>query len=125
ALITEAAFPARSLWPLAPLGIALLLLALRGAGMGRAFLYGWLWGAVFFLVHFWWAVEAAGYAPWALLGVFEGLFIGAFAAGWVIARRGLHHRPVLLTGAAAALWVAFEALRGVVPFGGMPWGGLA
>jgi len=125
ALVTEAAFPSRSLWPLAPLGIAFLLLALRGAGVGCALLYGWLWGAVFFLVHLWWAVEAAGYAPWALLGIFEGLFIGVFAASWVIARRGLHGRPVLLTGAAAALWVAIEALRGVVPFGGMPWGGLA
>lgn len=125
ALTTEAAFPSRSLWPLAPLGIALLILALRGAGMGRALLYGWLWGAVFFLVHFWWAVEAAGYAPWALLGIFEGLFIGGFAATWVFARRGLHRRPVLLAVAAAALWVSFEALRGVAPFGGMPWGGLA
>ncbi|HLT84957.1 MAG TPA: hypothetical protein VKZ83_12055, partial [Phototrophicaceae bacterium] len=75
ALVTEAAFPGRMWWPLAPLGIALLLLALRGATVPRALLYGWLWGAVFFLVHLWWAEEAAGAVPWVLLGVAEAAFV--------------------------------------------------
>ncbi|WP_454085740.1 apolipoprotein N-acyltransferase [Georgenia sp. Marseille-Q6866] len=127
ALATEAAFPGRSWWPLAAVGIALLLLALRGATVPRALCYGWVWGAVFFLIHLWWAEEAAGAVPWLLLGVAEALFVAVFAAGWVLAARWgpVARHPALGVVVVACLWVATEAARGLVPFGGMPWGKLA
>ncbi len=127
ALTTEAAFPGRSWWPLAPVGIALLLLALGGATVPRALAYGWLWGAVFFLIHLWWAEEAAGAAPWVLLGIAEAGFVAVFAAAWVLVRRWgpVERHPALAVVAVASLWVATETARGLVPFGGMPWGKLA
>lgn len=127
ALVTEAAFPGRMWWPLAPVGIALLLLALRGSTVPRALLYGWLWGAVFFLVHLWWAEEAAGAVPWVLLGVAEAAFVAVFAAAWVVAARWgpVVRHPALGLAVVASLWVATETARGLVPFGGMPWGKLA
>ncbi len=127
ALAAEAAFPGRSWWPLAPVGLALLLLALRGAGVLRALGYGWLWGAVFFLVHLWWAQEAAGALPWLLLGAAQALFVAVFAGAWVLARRWgpvQRHRAVAVL-VVGCLWVATETARGLVPFGGLPWGALA
>ncbi len=127
ALASEAAFPNRSLWPLAPVGVALLLLALRGASVPRALGCGWLWGTVFFLVHLWWAREAAGAVPWLLLGVAEACFVALFAAAWVLARRWgpVERHPALGVVVLACLWVATETARGLVPFGGLPWGKLA
>src|SRR5699024_2976325 len=127
ALVTEAAFPGRSWWFLAPIGVALLLLALQRASVPRALGYGWLWGAVFFLTHLWWAEEAAGAVPWLLLGVAEAGFVAIFAAAWVLAIRWgpVARRPSPGAVAAASLWVATETARGLVPFGGMPWGKLA
>ncbi|QDB79201.1 apolipoprotein N-acyltransferase [Georgenia wutianyii] len=127
ALATDAAFPGRSWWPLAPVGIALLLLALRGATLGRALLVGWLWGAVFFLIHLWWAEEAAGAVPWLLLGAAEACFVAVFAGAWSLAARWgpVVRHPALGVAVVASLWVATETARGLVPFGGMPWGKLA
>jgi len=127
ALATDAAFPGRSWWPLAPVGIALLLLALRGATLGRALALGWVWGAVFFLIHLWWAEEAAGAVPWLLLGVAEACFVAVFAGAWSLASRWgpVTRHPALGVAVVASLWVATETARGLVPFGGMPWGKLA
>lgn len=127
ALATDAAFPGRSWWPLAPVGVAFLLLALRGASVPRALGYGWLWGAVFFLVHLWWAEEAAGAVPWLLLGVAEACFVAVFAAALVLARRWrpVARHPAVGVLTVACLWVAVETVRGLAPFGGLPWGTLA
>ncbi|MFC4555115.1 apolipoprotein N-acyltransferase [Georgenia faecalis] len=126
-LVTEAAFPSRSVWALAPLGVALLLLALRGAGSARALLFGTAWGAAFFFPHLWWAEEAAGAVPWVALAGAESLFVGGFALAWVWARRAplVRTRRWAAVVAVAALWVAVEQLRSAVPFGGFPWGILA
>lgn len=112
---------------MAAVGIALLLLAVRGASMPRAFGYGFVWGSAFFLIHLWWAQEAAGWAPWVILGLAQALYIGLFAALWVLVARW---RPVARHSAVAVpvmalLWVTVEAVRGAFPFGGMPWGTLA
>lgn len=112
---------------MAAVGIALLLFALRGASMPRAFGYGYLWGAAFFIVHLWWAQEAAGWLPWLILGLAQALYIGVFAALWVLVTRWqpIARHPSLAIVAVAALWVAVEAVRGSFPFGGLPWGSLA
>src|SRR5882724_7655217 len=55
ALLIILSFPNFELWPLAWVGLVpLLLSAARPLRAGRAFLLGWLWGAVFFYGTCWW-----------------------------------------------------------------------
>ncbi|WP_234417623.1 apolipoprotein N-acyltransferase [Miniimonas sp. S16] len=126
-LVTDAAFPQRSVWPLAILGVALLALALRRESARWGFVVGTVWGLSFFLVHIWWANEAVGVVPWVALSSAEAMMVGAFGAAWVWIRRWppVRDRAVLAVPAFAIAWVAIEALRSAWPFGGFPWGRLA
>lgn len=118
-LLLLVAFPPYGAWPLAPVGVAVLALAVRGAGSRVGAGLGALFGLAFFgpLVHF---TAVVGAVPWlvlsavlvgesALLGI--GLALVARRPGWTIWTTGV--------------WVAFEAVRDRVPFGGFPWGRLA
>ncbi|WP_152204581.1 apolipoprotein N-acyltransferase, partial [Georgenia thermotolerans] len=127
-LATETAFPDKSWWPMAYLGVALLLLALRRDSARWAFLVGTVWGIGFFLPHLWWANEAVGEPiGWIALSVAEAAAVGCFGAAWVWARRAawLRDRAWLQVLVVAVLWVAVEQVRGRWPFGGFPWGLLA
>lgn len=126
--LTDLAFPDRGWWPLAYVGIAVLLLTLRRAQGPRAALLGLAWGLGFFLPHVHWAVEASGsYLPWAALAVAQALYVAGYALAWTWARRAVWVRdhPVAQVVLAAVLWVAVEQLRGSWPFGGFPWATLA
>jgi apolipoprotein N-acyltransferase len=74
-------------------------------------------GIVFFGVLVEWTryFGAVALVPFVLFLSTWWMLAGA-AAGW-LGRRGVTAAPVL-----AALWVAVEAGRGRVPFGGFPWG---
>ncbi|MGC0274913.1 apolipoprotein N-acyltransferase [Pseudactinotalea sp. Z1739] len=127
-VLTNLAFPDRGWWPLAYLGIALLLLAVRGARMAPAAATGWVWGVAFFLPHVYWVVHATGsLVPWIALSVMQALYIAGFAAAWTVARQAVWVRdhPVVQTCLGAIIWVAVEQFRGSWPFGGFPWGILA
>lgn len=127
-LATDAAFPGRSWWPMAYLGIALLLLGLRSDSVRWGFVTGTAFGLAFFLPHLWWANEAVGQpAGWLALSTLQATAIGGFGSAWVWARRMplISRYPALQVIAVAVLWVAVEQLRGRVPFGGFPWGVLA
>lgn len=126
--LTNLAFPDRGWWPLAYVGMACLLLAMRGAGPVRAGAIGLVWGLAFFLPHVHWALQATGSVlPWMALSLFQAPYVAVFGALWVWARRAtwLEHRPLAQAGTAAVLWVAVEQVRGSWPFGGFPWGVLA
>lgn len=121
-LVTNLAFPYHSWWWAAPVGVALLLVSLRGARTGRALWLGFAWGLAFFLPLLSWALNSVGQAlPWIALSVSQAAFIAVFAALYAASSRklGAHVVPAVI------LWVAIEQLRGVVPFGGFPWGNLA
>lgn len=126
-LLTETAFPQRSWWPMAFVGVALLVLAMRRDSARWAALMGFLWGLSFFLPHLWWAREAVAAPPWVLLSVAEAGIVAAGCALWVWVRRGrwLRDRTVLLAVPFALVWVVTEQARQVFPFGGFPWGRLA
>lgn len=126
-LLTDTAFPQRGWWPLALVGVALLVLALRRDSARWAALMGLLWGLGFFLPHIWWANEAVGVIPWAALSLAEAGIVAATCAVWVWARRGvfLHARPALQPLVFGVVWAMGEQLRQVWPFGGFPWGRLA
>ncbi len=126
--LTNLAFPDRGWWPLAYVGVALLLLALRGARPPRAALAGLLWGLAFFLPHLYWSVHATGsLLPWAALSLSQALYVAGFAVLWTVTRRApwVRDRPVVQALLAAVLWTGAEQLRGSWPFGGFPWGVLA
>jgi apolipoprotein N-acyltransferase len=77
--VFDAAFPDIGLWPLAPVGVASALVALRGRRTGGAFLVGLCFGLAFYLVHIQWATLFLGDVPWLALSTLEALFVAAGA----------------------------------------------
>lgn len=125
--LTSTAFPDRGWWPLAFVGVALLVLASRGLGVAATSLIWFAWALAFFVPHLAWAREAAGPSAWAALAVLEAAVLAGVGVGWALARRAafLARRPGLRATTFAAVWVTGEQLRSVAPFGGFPWGRLA
>lgn len=128
-LATESAFPSRSWWPMASVGIGFLVLALRRCERAwHGFAIGTLYGLAFFLPHLWWAQVAVGQpAGWLALSAMQSLAIGGFGAALVGVRAipRVERSVGLQIAAATVIWVAVEQLRARVPFGGFPWGALA
>lgn len=122
-LLTNLAFPYHSWWFLAPIGLAALLIAIHEQRGRRAWLLGLVWGMGFFVPLLSWSLTSVGqWVPWIALSFLQAVFVAFFALTTVVIAgrltRGGAVAPVLL-------WVAFEQLRGIFPFGGFPWGQLA
>ncbi|HEX7531137.1 MAG TPA: apolipoprotein N-acyltransferase, partial [Pyrinomonadaceae bacterium] len=130
ALLLILSFPNFELWPLAWIGLApFLLVAARPLRAGRAFLLGWLWGAVFFYGTCWWLTyPMVHYAhisaclaypllvlPIALVALFPALF--SLFLSRLVARFGLG-----AIFAAPLLWVSCEWARYAVT--GQLWNAL-
>lgn len=114
------AFPPFDVWPLAPIAFAGLVYLVRRSRPALGALLGLSFGLGFFLPLLHWSGTYVGALPWILLAVSQTVPVVIFGAlaGPVSRVRGW---PVWI----AALWVAQEALRSRVPFGGFPWGRLA
>src|SRR5262249_7191856 len=67
-----AAFPPVGAWPLAPLGPALLVLALQGRRLRSSLLAGLLFGLALFVPLLSWLINVAWYA-WAALAIAEAV----------------------------------------------------
>ena len=122
--LAHLAFSPYDLWPLLPVGIALLIVACTVRSPWLAGLQGVLWGLGLFIPLTEWANIYAGVGPWLLLGAVEALYLVLFAVAVhiVLHRRGL--TPV--TGVLiAAIWAAVEQLRSSWPYGGLSWGASA
>ena len=130
--VLDAAFPDSDLWPLAFVGTALMLFALRGLGFWAGVMVGAVGGFVYYGVLIWWLTVYLGLIPWIALTLaqvfFFALGMGLIAWTWsvtslwwtsVSGRLGLI--PVLIAG----MWVLREAIASVWPFGGFAWGRLA
>jgi len=113
------AFPPYDLWPLAPLGIAGLVLLTRGVRPRRGALIGLVHGLAVFLPLLSW-LTIIGPDAWIAVALLESAFLAATGA-LLPATQRLPGWPVWV----ACLWVAQEAARDRVPFGGFPWGRLA
>ncbi len=131
-LLVYAAFPPRTAWYLAPLGIALAVAAVaaprrpgRPVSLWGGLGYGCLTGLAFFLPLLPWVGIYVGAPPWIALAAAESLFTGLFGLAVAV----LHRWRVLprwaMPFAVAACWTLTEWLRSSVPFGGFPWGRLA
>lgn len=118
-----AAFPPLGWWWAAPLGVAALLLAVRGADYRTSFAAASLAGLVLFVPLLEW-VRFLGPGPWLLLAVVQAAIVGLLGPVLVL----LSRRPtsaLLLAAATVGAFVAVEALRARQPFGGLTWGRLA
>lgn len=115
-----ASFPPRPLWWLAFPAFALLGWTLRGRRPRSAFGLGYLAGLGFLLPLLIWTGEEVGPGPWLALVAAEALFV-ALACTGIAAVSRLPAWPVW----GAAVWIAGEAARARVPFGGFPWGKIA
>jgi len=114
------AFPPYDLVLGAPMGVAALVLAVRGRRARAAAGFGLLTGLTFFVPLLSWSGIFVGVLPWLLLAVSQAVFLAGLGAGLAVVTR-LPGWPLW----AAGLWVAVEALRARAPFGGFPWGRLA
>ena len=119
-LLLELSFAPVEAWALAPVGVAVLTLAVRGAAPRRAALLGLLAGLALFVPLLHWSGAVAGSAAWLALALLQALFLAPLGAALAVVQR-LSAWPVW----TAALWVGEEALRDRLPFGGFPWGRLA
>ncbi|MBN9098005.1 apolipoprotein N-acyltransferase [Pseudonocardia sp. 73-21] len=113
-------FPPRTLWWLALPAFALLAVALHGRRVRTGAGLGLLFGLAFGLPLLVWTGTYVGPGPWLALVVLESLFPAAVGAAVAVTSR-LPGWPLW----AACLWVAGEAARARVPFGGFPWGRVA
>jgi apolipoprotein N-acyltransferase len=119
------AFPPYDQWWLAPVGVALLAVAVHRrrarAGAGLAALAG----LVFFLPLLSWTDVDIGSLPWLLLSALQAGYLALLGAATAYASPVVDRWRAgwpLLTG---LVWVGQEALRARTPFGGFPWGRLA
>lgn len=116
-LLLFRSFPPGNWWWSAPLAFVLLGVAWRGRGPRVGALSGAATGMAFFVPLLSWTGEFVGAAPWLVLATLQALFVVAVgAAVGSLADRWWWPIP------AAAVWIAGEAVRGRVPFGGFPWG---
>lgn len=119
------AFPPYGVWPLAPVGVALLAAAVHRRRLRAGAGLGFLTGVAFFAPLLAWTNLHTGYLPWVLLSLLQAGYLALLGAAtaWVspLVDRSRWAWPAL-TG---LLWVGQEALRDRTPFGGFPWGRLA
>ncbi|RJL36166.1 apolipoprotein N-acyltransferase [Bailinhaonella thermotolerans] len=113
------AFPPIDWWPLAPAGIALLTLSLRGLRPRRAAWIGMLGGLVFFFPMFPWT-RPIGEDAWVFLSVFESLYFLLQGIAVALVTRLRCWPPYV-----AAVWVLQELVRGNWPYDGFPWARVA
>lgn len=118
-LLLLLAFPGSAWWPLAPLGPAALAVAVHGQRARSGAWLGLVLGLTFFVPLLSWSGIFVGSLPWLALAGSQAAYVALLGAAAAVTSR-LPLWPLW----AAALWVAQEALRGRLPFGGFPWGRL-
>lgn len=114
------AFPPYDVWFVAVLVSGAFALMLRGQSLRRSALFGVLFGLGFFVPFLPWIGLDVGPVPWLLLAALESLFFVPLALGITLVQR-VPGWPVWI----GAVWVAEEALRGRIPYGGFTWGNLS
>ena len=123
-LLLWLAFPGIGWWPLAPVALAALNLAVRGQHPARGAWLGFVAGLAFFVPHLHWSGVYVGALPWLALSALEAGYVAALGAALTLVWRA-HGGAVTTVLGTAGLWVAQEALRGRTPFGGFPWARVA
>ena len=130
--VLDAAFPDKGYWPLAFVGVALMLVTFVGRRAGASLLVGFVSGFSFFLTQIFWASLFLGPLPMTALAFLEALFCAGGALAITLAYRWLPRafpsalgRLGLLPIVVGGLWTAREAWSSVWPYGGFAWGRVA
>lgn len=131
-IVLGLSFPAVGAWPLAVVGVAILLWTLIGRGIWSSLLIGLIGGAFFWgpLIH--WLTLYLGPVPWlglagvqtvymALCAVAMSFVINRGPTMWPSATARLIYIPLIVAG----LWTTRESIAAVWPYGGFAWGRLA
>lgn len=113
-LLGAAAFEPLAIWPLMIASIAILSWSVRRSE--RPAVVGLIYGLAFFLPLLKWSGTYVGALPWLALSLLQAAFF--VPAAVAIARL---QSPWLI----GAVWVALEALRSRIPWGGFGWGRVA
>jgi apolipoprotein N-acyltransferase len=113
-------FQPHDLWFLAIPVVGAFALLVRGQSIRQAALLGLLTGLGFFVPFLPWIGDEVGPIPWLLLATLQALFFVPLGTAVMLVQR-LPFWPAWV----GAAWVADEALRGRVPYGGFTWGKLA
>lgn len=113
------AFPPWSVPWLAPVALAVLLVAVGGRQMRGGAVLGFVFGLAFFGPTLWWLSQSIAPAAWAALVTLQAGWLALLGAGSTLVRR-LPGWPVW----TAALWTSVEGVRSSFPWGGLPWGRL-
>ncbi|HEX3732919.1 MAG TPA: apolipoprotein N-acyltransferase [Mycobacteriales bacterium] len=127
-LAVWASFAPLDLWWLAPIGIALLTVALLGQSVRTGLWVGGLHGLTFFVPLLHWTGTYVGWFPWILLAVVQAAYLALLGAAVAVLSRLVTRWGAtiwLLPPTVGTIWVAQEALRCWFPWGGFPWGRLA
>ncbi|HEX2497633.1 MAG TPA: apolipoprotein N-acyltransferase [Actinomycetes bacterium] len=114
------AFPPYDLWWVVVLVPAAFALLVREQPLRWSALIGLLVGLGFFVPFLPWVGHEVGPVPWLILALVQALFFTPLGLALMLVQR-LPGWPLW----TAAAWVAEEALRGRVPYGGFTWGRLA
>ena len=138
--VLDAAFPDRGWWPLAFVGVAMVLVAAQGRRAGSGFLVGLVFGTSFYLVHIPWMTEFLGpdevwivrAVPWFALSGLMALWCGLGTmlisiATRVVPRaaRGPLGRLLVVPLVVAGLWTTREGISSIWPYSGFAWGRIA
>ncbi len=131
-VILDAGFPDRDWWILAPVGVALMLVAVIGRGPWTGLLVGLVAGFSFWATHIYWITLYLGPVPWLALAVLQTMFFGVgLSLIAVVLRSGPTVWPTplgrlgMVPVVVAGLWTAREAISAVWPYGGFAWGRVA
>ena len=130
-LLLRTAFPAPSIWPFAFLGLALILMSLRGRGFWSGFLVGTIAGATLWGSLIFWLTLYLGPIPWLALCTLMTLWVGlsggviACVYRWTESSRPAWIKYVVVPALVAAIWSARETLASSWPYGGFSWARLA
>ncbi len=120
-LATSLAFPPVGAWPIAFVGVAPLLLLVRGRTVPRAMLLGLCFGVGLFGATLYWIFLFGALAWCGLVGLSAASIVVFAAIATLIQRRG----GVVWTAVAlAAAWTAIDWIRGMWPLGGFTWASL-
>jgi apolipoprotein N-acyltransferase len=118
-LLVALGFPPFDLVLLMPVGLAGLMVTVRGCRGRDGLGHGLVFGLGFMLPLLRW-VTIIGVDAWIALALLEALFYGVMAMTWAW-MSSYRWWPL----GFALSWAGAEALRSTVPFGGLPWGNLA
>ncbi|GHD40315.1 apolipoprotein N-acyltransferase [Mycetocola manganoxydans] len=130
--VLDAGFPDLGIWPLAFVGIGIILISLIGRSAWGALLVGFVASVSFYLVHISWITLYLGDVPWLALSILQSIFFALGALLITLAFRWIPNvwptalgRVGLLPIVIAGLWTAREALVSTWPYGGFAWGRVA